>query len=95
MLNTVSVLRRLLRKAFLVTNRVKVIRSLREGPMTGGRRWMRPSDNSIVEVRSDRQLGSKMVRVSPPILFPENEEYNSNPAADRRHSPVEIVIAAR
>src|SRR5581483_1111963 len=85
MLNTVRVLRRLLRKAFLVTNRVNVMNVLREEPATGGGRWMRASANRIVELPSQRQLARR----------PRNRDCgrmeNSTTAAHRDH----IASAAR
>src|SRR3984885_4161500 len=57
MLNTVRVLRRLLRNAFFVTNRVNVIGLLQKGPGTGRRRQARPSPPRIDEVPRDRQPG--------------------------------------
>src|ERR1700687_46301 len=49
MLNTVRVLRRLLRNAFFVTNRVNVISELQRGPEAGRRRQARPSPPRIDE----------------------------------------------
>ena len=57
MLNTVRVLRRLLRNAFFVTNRVNVIGLLQKGPGTGRRRQARPSPARIDEVPRSRQPG--------------------------------------
>src|SRR5580704_8899341 len=50
MLNTVSMLRRLLRNAFLVTNRVNVIGELQREPEAGRRRQARPSPPRIDDV---------------------------------------------
>src|SRR5579864_2764872 len=49
MLNTVKMLRRLLRKAFLVTNRVNVMDELQEKRRAGSRRRTCPSASSIDE----------------------------------------------
>src|SRR5437899_8271080 len=63
MLNTVRVLRRLLRNAFLVTNRVNVIGELQREPGTGGRRQARPSATRIDELPCHRQPGQ--IRLLP------------------------------
>jgi hypothetical protein len=55
MLNTVKVLRRLLRNAFFVTNRVNVIGELQRGPGAGRRRQARPSPPRIDEEPRDLQ----------------------------------------
>src|SRR5258707_247253 len=57
MLNTVRMLRRLLRNAFLVTNRVNVIGELQRKPEVGHRRWARPSAPRIDEGVRYRQPG--------------------------------------
>src|SRR5580658_1047370 len=64
MLNTVKMLRRLLRNAFFVTNRVSVIKQLREkvraveksaGNSAGPTKKIRPSPTSIVDAAYFRQ----------------------------------------
>jgi len=54
MLNTVRMLRRLLRKAFLVTNRVNVIGVLQGDYERKGRSRARPSPHSIDEFPAER-----------------------------------------
>src|ERR1035437_1466550 len=57
MLNTVRVLRRLLRNAFLVTNRVSVTGELQGEPGAGNKRHSYPSPPRIDEVARHRQPG--------------------------------------
>src|ERR1700722_11240923 len=57
MLSTVRMLRRLLRNAFLVTNRVNVIGELQRKPEAGRRRRARPSPPRIDEGVRYRQPG--------------------------------------
>src|ERR1700758_2808627 len=55
MLNTVRMLRRLLRNAFLVTNRVNVIGVLQGDPEKQGRSGASPSPHRIDDVPGKRQ----------------------------------------
>src|ERR1700722_3667493 len=89
MLNTVSVLRRLLRNAFLVTNRVNVMSELQGGPATCNGHGSRPGATSINEATRPRQpCQSELTALSYhpfrlPYVVPQREI-----------TPVEIVIGA-
>src|ERR1700685_3067543 len=72
MLNTVSVLRRLLRKAFLVTNRVNVMSRLQGGPAACKGQGSRPGATSINEATrplQPRRIELTALLYRPSIFF--------------------------
>src|SRR5580700_6226796 len=96
MLNTVSVLRRLLRNAFLVTNRVSVMGVLQKGQGTEGLVRLPPGPARIDEVARDRQPKIRFVGYAK-CLAPQNPfflcAFNTVAASPPRQ--VEIVIGLR
>src|ERR1700752_1624930 len=92
MLNTVRVLRRLLRNAFFVTNRVNVIGELQRGPGTGRRRQARPSPPRIDE--EPRYLQPARARFLPRSRLSAFDKtgFTFHIFAHRSRPQVEIVI---
>src|ERR1700730_13045820 len=106
MLNTVRMLRRLLRNAFFVTNRVNVISELQEKPGTGTRRLARPDPARINEPLADyNRTGPCRLYLYPPKITtpklrrsPSGLSYSSllhQLASGDRHQPCMTNVTKR